>query len=226
MAGRRLGLGIRGARNVTVEGTQLHAWWYDGVYIGGSPASTGITLRNVQCRKNRRTGLAIVNAAGVTVDGCVFIGTAGQDPQCGANVEPSAGERVVDVVFRACVFADNASVGLCARKGRGAIGDNYKVVSCLIEHNNGYGLVINEAVDVHVMDTCVTNNPVGVSIGGGASRLIFVGNTVKSCPRPVILAGVVDPKVIGNDMIAPEIIPVPGWPGVSGSVLILDNVAR
>lgn len=221
-----IGLRIDSATRVTVDATIFDSHWFDGIYVGGSAPSRDIVLRDVQCRSNRRTGLAIVNAVGVLAHGCRFIYTSGQDPQSGVNVEPSAGERVTDVTFRCCEISDNAGCGLYTHRGKGAIGANYRVVSCLVERNANFGLVANETVGVVVLDSTITGSRTGVSMGIGVTDPRFYENTVNGCPRPFVLAGAVNPRVIGNNMAGVEIITTAGFPGVSGDIQIFDNWVR
>ena len=87
------GIGIYDSIGVTISNVTVKNCWGDGVYIGTSndnsttAKSRQISLSGVTTDNNRRNGLSIVAADGVTVDGCLFANTNGTDPQSGIDIE-------------------------------------------------------------------------------------------------------------------------------------------
>lgn len=82
----------------------------DGYYIFGA---TDCYIRNPIADNNRRNGMSIVKATRVTVDNPVLMNSAGTDPQCGLDFEPSdPAHELVDVVVNNPVMTSNAKSGL------------------------------------------------------------------------------------------------------------------
>lgn len=87
------GIGIYDSTGVTISNVVVKSCWGDGVYIGTAndnsttAKSRQISLSGVTTDNNRRNGLSVVAADGVTVDGCLFVNTNGTDPQAGIDIE-------------------------------------------------------------------------------------------------------------------------------------------
>ena len=87
------GIGIYDSTDVTISNVTVKNCWGDGVYIGTAndysttAKSRQISLSGVTTDNNRRNGLSVVAADGVTVDGCLFVNTNGTDPQAGIDIE-------------------------------------------------------------------------------------------------------------------------------------------
>ena len=87
------GIGIYDSTDVTISNVVVKNCWGDGVYIGTAndnsitAKSRQISLSGVTTDNNRRNGLSVVAADGVTVDGCLFVNTNGTDPQAGIDIE-------------------------------------------------------------------------------------------------------------------------------------------
>lgn len=87
------GVGIYDSTDVTIRNVTIKNCWGDGVYIGTedqdsvTAKSRQVALSGVTTDNNRRNGLSVVAADGVTVDGCLFANTNGTDPQAGIDIE-------------------------------------------------------------------------------------------------------------------------------------------
>lgn len=87
------GIGIYDSTDVTISNVVVKNCWGDGVYIGTAndnsttAKSRQISLSGVTTDNNRRNGLSVVAADGVTVDGCLFVNANGTDPQAGIDIE-------------------------------------------------------------------------------------------------------------------------------------------
>ncbi|MCC7496349.1 MAG: right-handed parallel beta-helix repeat-containing protein [Bryobacterales bacterium] len=107
----RMGIAIRGCRNVLVEGLRVESTGGDGFYIAGGaglPYSENITIRNCVCYDNHRQGISVISAQDLLVENCTFSGTWGTAPESGIDLEPNhETERLVNCVIRNCVFEDN-----------------------------------------------------------------------------------------------------------------------
>ncbi len=107
----RMGVALRGCRNVTVEGLRIESSGGDGVYVDGGGKrlwSEGITVRNVVCFDNHRQGISVVSAQDLLVEDCSLSGTGGTAPESGIDFEPDTpNQRVVNCVVRNCLFENN-----------------------------------------------------------------------------------------------------------------------
>ena len=107
----RMGIALRGCRNVTVEGLRIESSGGDGIYIDGGGARAwceGITVRNVTCFDNHRQGISVVSAQDLLVEGCSLSGTGGTAPESGIDFEPdTANQREANCVVRNCLFENN-----------------------------------------------------------------------------------------------------------------------
>jgi polygalacturonase len=111
----------RGARNVTIENLVTRRAWGDGIYISGA---SDVRIANVVSEYNRRQGLSIIDATGVTVVDSVFRHTGGTAPGAGIDLEPNeANHRIEHVTISRCTFLNNAGYGLVINGKKGLIID-------------------------------------------------------------------------------------------------------
>jgi len=107
----RMGLALRGCRNVLVEGLRIEGSGGDGIYIDGGGAlgwSEDITLRNCTAYDNHRQGLSVISAVNLLVEQCTFANTWGTAPEAGIDLEPDTeNNRLVHCTIRDCLFENN-----------------------------------------------------------------------------------------------------------------------
>jgi hypothetical protein len=107
----RMGIALRGCRNVLIEGLRVESTGGDGFYIDGGGAmgwSQDITLRNCTAYDNHRQGLSVISAVNLLVENCVFANTWGTEPEAGIDLEPDTEDnRLVNCVIRNSVFENN-----------------------------------------------------------------------------------------------------------------------
>jgi hypothetical protein len=107
----RMGIAIRGCRNVLIEGMRVESSGGDGFYVDGGGArkwSEKVTIRNSAAHDNHRQGLSVVSAQDLLVENCIFSATSGTPPEAGIDLEPDTpNERLVNCVIRNCVFESN-----------------------------------------------------------------------------------------------------------------------
>jgi hypothetical protein len=107
----RMGVALRGCRNVTIEGLRIESSGGDGIYIdsGGKRAwCENITVRDVTCWDNHRQGISVISAQNLLVENCSLSGTGGTPPESGIDFEPdSPSQRMVNCVVRNCLFENN-----------------------------------------------------------------------------------------------------------------------
>ncbi len=108
----RMGLALRGCRDVTVEGLRIESSGGDGIYIDGGGGKRrfceDITIRNVTCYDNHRQGMSVISVDGLLVEACTFANTWGTAPGAGIDLEPDGEDQsLVDIMIRNCIFENN-----------------------------------------------------------------------------------------------------------------------
>ncbi len=108
----RMGLALRGCKDVTVEGLRIESSGGDGIYIDGGGGKRrfckNITIRNVTCYDNHRQGMSVISVDGLIVENCTFANTWGTAPGAGIDLEPDGDDQsLVDIVIRNCLFENN-----------------------------------------------------------------------------------------------------------------------
>ena len=108
----RMGIAIRGCRNVLIEGVRVESSGGDGFYVDGGGArkwSENVTIRNSVAHDNHRQGLSVISVENLLVENCVFSATSGTPPEAGIDLEPDTpNQRLVNCVIRNSVFESNS----------------------------------------------------------------------------------------------------------------------
>lgn len=112
----RMTLDFQGCRNLRIEGLRLESSGGDGIYIGATPATPyceNVVIRNVVCHDHHRQGISVISAVNLLIENCVLSGADGTAPEAGIDLEPNnANEKMVNVVVRNCIMADNSGAGM------------------------------------------------------------------------------------------------------------------
>jgi len=116
------GMGLRidrDAKAITVSGVTARKMWGDGFYVEGAK---DVKFCAVTADGNRRQGLSIVSADGVTVTDSVFKNTHGTRPSAGIDLEPDeAAHKITDIRIEGSKFIDNAGSGIQIAGKRGRV---------------------------------------------------------------------------------------------------------
>jgi polygalacturonase len=108
----RMGIAIRGCRNVLIEGVRVESSGGDGFYVDGGGTrkySENVTIRNAVAHDNHRQGISVISAQNLLVENCTFSGTDGTPPEAGIDLEvDTPDQRFVNCVIRNCVFENNS----------------------------------------------------------------------------------------------------------------------
>ncbi len=115
----RHALGIRGCRDVTINGGLYEFSGGDGIYLGPfveadkrRVPNENIVIRRAVCHENLRQGISVLSAKrpsdgyGLVIEDCQLMNTNGKSPQSGIDIEPEPGD-VVDVIVRRCHSESN-----------------------------------------------------------------------------------------------------------------------
>ena len=107
----RMGVSLRGCRNVLIEGLRVESTGGDGFYVDGGgklPFSQDVVIRNSVSYDNHRQGISVISAVNLLVDNCVFSSTRGTAPEAGIDLEPDTpDQRLVNCLIRNCLFENN-----------------------------------------------------------------------------------------------------------------------
>ena len=107
-----------GCRRVHLEGLRMESSGGDGIYFGSDSVrgSEDIVIRDCVAYDNHRQGISLTDVKNLLVENCVFSGTEGTGPSAGVDYEPDKPEqKLVNCVFRNCLFEDNAGHGMFVR---------------------------------------------------------------------------------------------------------------
>ncbi|MFN0167809.1 MAG: right-handed parallel beta-helix repeat-containing protein [Bryobacteraceae bacterium] len=108
----RMGLALRGVKNVRVEGLRVESSGGDGFYVDGSGPrlwSEDVVIRNCIAHDHHRQGISVISAVNLLVENCRFSGTRGTAPEAGIDLEPDTEvQRLSNITVRDCLFENNA----------------------------------------------------------------------------------------------------------------------
>jgi polygalacturonase len=190
--------------DLVIDGVTLRDFFFDGILLTGNRGCRRVTVRKVLAENNRRTGLAVVSADGVTVDNSTFRGTNGQSPEAGLNCEPNAGGRVRNVRISRSTFTGNAGVGLYMHKALGIEVSGAIVEGCRVEGNN-QGIVASGVDNVTVTGCRVTGHhkrgTSGIAFGEPTTAAVASGNVLEDNFRSIIAAGATNVTIKGNRIV-------------------------
>lgn len=107
----RMGVAIRGCKNVLIEGLRVESTGGDGFYVdaGGERLwSENVLIRNCVADDNYRQGISVISAVNLLVENCIFSNTGDTAPEAGIDLEPdSSNQRLINCVIRNCRFENN-----------------------------------------------------------------------------------------------------------------------
>jgi len=166
-APRGMGIDLRGCRAVTVSGVAVSRCAGDAIYIAASRAvgsavwkpSREITIEGCTLQENRRQGISLVGADGVTISRCQISGTGPARPGAGIDLEPNPERYVASVTISDCRIYDNTGYGV--RLG-GADIRGVRILDNNISDCGFGGVLVSEASDVELQRNLldVVKNPV------------------------------------------------------------------
>jgi len=132
-----MGLSICGSTNVLVVNPKISDCWGDGIYIGrlSSGINRNVTICNASLDNNRRNGLSIVCADGLTIKKATISNTGGQMPMSGIDIEPNTNDDVIkNVKIDNVITYNNAMHGIVVSLS-GLVGDHPQEVSVDIDNH-------------------------------------------------------------------------------------------
>jgi hypothetical protein len=112
-----MGIALYSASNVYIENANISKCWGDGIYLGDSGGAqrynSNVTIKNVVCDNNRRQGISVISAIGLTITSPTLINTNGTDPQSGIDFEPNnTSQYLQNIVMTDPFIQNNANHGI------------------------------------------------------------------------------------------------------------------
>lgn len=172
----RMGLSLRGVRNVGVFGLTIRETGGDGIYLDSSEQAKGVPPTRYNCEDvvihdvlsiaNYRQGLSVIGAVNLSVTNSVFADTAGTPPAAGVDLEPDdPQQKISGVFFRNCTFRNNTGAGvdmffLAFKNYSGTVGASF--TDCVVDGAGSSGYRIAGVLP---------NGPRGIiAVDGGSVR--------------------------------------------------------
>jgi parallel beta-helix repeat protein len=197
------GVGILASdtENLVIENVTLRDFYFDGILLTGNRGCRRVVVRGCVAENNRRTGLSIPSAAGVTVEASTFNGTRGQSPEAGINCEPGPGAEVSDVHVTGSTFSGNAGVGFYAHKALGV-----SVSAIVVENStltgNSQGIVLSDVDGGSVRGNRVVahagRGKSGIALGNLTTRVVVADNQLDQNFRGIMAAGALGVEIRNN----------------------------
>ena len=142
-------LDIEQSNNVTISGIECNSSGGDGVYIGGG--STNVSISDSSFDNNRRQGMSITSANGVTVTNSSFTNTSGTAPSAGIDLEPNGpSDLLQNILIQDSSVSGNAGDGLMISIGE--LNYHSQPISITVDtvassSNQGSGFVVRSEHD-------------------------------------------------------------------------------
>jgi polygalacturonase len=113
------GMGIRvsSSSNISISNVKISDCWGDGIIVGGGlttkPYSQNVVIENVVSNNNRRQGISVISAKGLTIRNGTLSNTNGTKPQAGIDFEPGASTNLVqDILIENTKIINNYGWGV------------------------------------------------------------------------------------------------------------------
>ncbi|MGI6081943.1 MAG: right-handed parallel beta-helix repeat-containing protein [Limnochordia bacterium] len=107
----RMGIAIRGSRNVQIYGLTIKDTGGDGIYLGrGSRMieNENVVIKDIVTDNCYRQGISVISARNLLIENSVFKDTGGTPPGAGIDLEPNRpDEKLVNIIIRNNVFDNN-----------------------------------------------------------------------------------------------------------------------
>lgn len=157
------GVGIRSAKNVTIEGVTIKNVAGDGFYLGtytNRVTNTNIRLLNINVDGANRNGISIINGDGVWIENPRLVNIRGAAPQNGIDIEPNNKSELLRGIRIINPYTANNGGGILVALAHQL--DNESPVDIVIDNHVDEGSGINftlQAVNGKVTGSVSINNP-------------------------------------------------------------------
>ncbi len=194
-----MGIHMRGATNVVIDGVTVKNMWGDGFYINQS--SRNIVLCSVTADNNRRQGMSITSADGVKIINSIFKNTEGTKPQAGIDIEPNKNNTVSNVQILNSQFLNNKGAGIIIYAGkskRDKFVKNVLIDGNYISRNSAGGIAVIGSSGNKITNNIIKDNP-------KYSIMLYNNTKGNSATKNLVInGGEIDDK--GNNIISENTI--------------------
>lgn len=175
-----MGITLRAASNVVIEGVTVKNAWGDGFYV--TELSRNIKLCSVVADNNRRQGMSIISADEVTVVDSTFKNTRGTNPQAGIDIEPNESDTVRNVHIFNSRILNNKGPGVAiyvANHNLKASVKNVTIKGNLVVGNISGGVAIYNSSGHQVVNNTLRDNAgFGIFLDKNTRAIVVVGNQI------------------------------------------------
>lgn len=189
------------ADDLVIQNVTLRDFYFDGILLTGNRGCRRVVIRGCVAENNRRTGLAIPSATGVTVESSAFDTSRGQSPEAGINCEPGPGAEVHDVHVTGSTFGGNAGIGFYAHRALGVSVSDIVVDNSIVT-GNSQGVVLSGVDGGSVRSNHVAaqggRGKSGIALGDGTTHVVVADNQLERNFRSIIAAGASGVEIRNN----------------------------
>jgi parallel beta-helix repeat protein len=173
-----MGILLRDAANIVIEGVMAKNCWGDGFYIRG--ASKNVKFCSVIADNNRRQGMSIISVNGMVVKNSIFKNTGGTPPQAGIDLEPNDEDTISNVQILNSQFSGNKGFGIQLYQGaKHSLIKNVTIDGNTISNNIAGGIANLNSSDHRISNNLVKDNQhYGIRLSKGAKGNTVTGNKV------------------------------------------------
>lgn len=110
-----MGISIKSSKNINIINPIIEKCWGDGIYLGqsGNKTNKNIFINYGLLNDNRRNGISVISANGLTIENMVIANTKGTNPQAGIDFEPNKNnEKLQNILIRNLYTYKNKNQGM------------------------------------------------------------------------------------------------------------------
>lgn len=168
------GIQIRNSKKIVIKNIAISDCWGDGIFLGrikADMANEDIVIEKVLIKNNRRQGISVLSAVGLSITDSVIEGTNGTAPGAGIDIEPNNIDRLENVLIARNIIRDNEGFGI-------TIGGRTSIQK------------------VHVLNNIIEGSPRGINVHTNPKFNAFVTGS-KIVENTIILPKKYEQSIIG-----------------------------
>lgn len=177
-----MGIDVSHSENVFIKDITVNSCWGDCIYVGDN--SKSVSINNCNLSLSRRQGISVTSGEHISITDCSIRDISGTDPQYAVDIEPNAGEKVVDVTIKNMV-SDNCVGGINVwGNAELSLVKDVTIKNCIINGSTSrYPMRIYKAEGV-VVDNCdVESEGKYAVLTQYITRLSVTNNTLRASGR-------------------------------------------
>lgn len=154
------GIQIRNSKKIRIKNITISDCWGDGVFLGRTDANTvneDIIIEKVLIKNNRRQGISVLSAVGLSITESVIEDTNGTAPSAGIDIEPNNIDRLENVLITKNIIRNNEGFGITIG-GRTSI-QKVNVLNNIIEGSpRGINVHTHPKFNAYVTESKIVDN--------------------------------------------------------------------